>query len=148
LPEQARRLAASELCRSWLPSLEEITPWVEKLQKVQDSPLVLSEQQQQLRQEGVLDEATAALFPEDTRARWGRRLLEMAYFFDLSGRGVEARAAQAAGEELLSGERSALAGENPFLQELVRYALMLALEFRKQREPEPASPLVVPPWNP
>jgi hypothetical protein len=148
LPEQARRLAAGELCRSWLPSFEEITPWVEKLQEVKDSPLVLTEQQQQIRQEGVLDEATAALFPADTRARWGRRLLEMAYFLDLTGREVEARTAQAAGEELLSGERSALAGENPFLQELVRYALRLALEFRKQKEPEPSSPLLVPPWNP
>ena len=148
LPEQARRLAAGELCRSWLPSLEEITPWVEKLQEVKDSPLVLSEQQQQLRQEGVLDEATAELFPEDTRPRWGRRLLETAYFLDLSGRGVEARAAQAVGEELLGGERSSLSGENPFLQELVRYAMRLALEFRKQQEPESASPLVVPPMEP
>ena len=144
--EQARQLATEELCRSWLPSFEEITPWVKKLQEVQDSPLVLTEQQQQLRQAGVLDEATAALFPEATRARWGKRLLEMAYFLDLSGRREEGRAAQAAGEDLLSGERSPLAGENPFLQELVRYALMLAWEFHKQREPksEPSS-LVVPP---
>ena len=121
---------------------------MEKLQEVKDSPLVLSEQQQQLRQEGVLDEATAELFPEDTRPRWGRRLLETAYFLDLSGRGVEARAAQAVGEELLGGERSSLSGENPFLQELVRYAMRLALEFRKQQEPESASPLVVPPMEP
>lgn len=147
--EQSRRLATGELCRSWLPRPEEIAPWIEKLKEAQDSPLVLSEQQQRLRQEGVLDDATAALFPQESRTRWGRRLLETAYFLDLSGRGEEARAAQAAGEDLLSREPSTLAGENPFLQELVRHALRLAWEFLQQQEPEPEpSPLVVPPWSP
>jgi hypothetical protein len=147
--EQSRKLATSELCRSWLPSPEEIVPWIDKLKEAQDSPLVLSEAQQRLRQEGVLDDATAALFPQDTRVRWARRLLETAYFLDLSGRGEEARAAQAAGEDLLSGERSQLTGENPFLQELVRYALMLAWEFSKQQEPQTqTSPLLSPPTEP
>ena len=147
--EQSRVLATSELCRSWLPSPEEIVPWIDKLKEAQDSPLVLSEAQQRLRQEGVLDDATAALFPQEGRKRWGRRLLEIAYFLDLSGRVEEARAAQAAGEDLLSGERSAISGENPFLQELVRYALMLAWEFLKQQEPQPqASPLLSPPMEP
>jgi hypothetical protein len=147
--EQSRKLATSEMCRSWLPSPEEIVPWIEKLKAAQDSPLVLSEQQQRLRQEGVLDDATSALFPQENRPRWGRRLLNMAYFLDLSGHAEEARAAQAAGEDLLSGERSALSGENPFLQELVRYALMLAWEFLKQQEPQAqASPLLAPPTEP
>jgi hypothetical protein len=148
-PEQSRSLATSELCRTWLPSFAEVTPWVEKLKETQDSPLVLTEQQQRMRQEGVLDEATAALFPPETRARWGRRLLEMAYFLDLSNRSEQARAAQATGEELLSGEKSSLAGENPFLQELVRYALMLAWEFLKQQESQSQpSPLLAPPTEP
>jgi len=146
--EQSRRLAVSELCRSWLPSPEDIVPWIDKLRQAQDSPIVLSEQQQRLRQEGVLDDATAALFPQETRPLWGRRLLSLAYFLDLAGRGDEARAAQAAGEDLLSRERGALSGENPFLQELVRYALMLAWEFFKQQEQKPqASPLVTAPTD-
>ena len=104
----------------------------------------MSEQQLRVRQEGVLDDATGALFPQEGRDRWGRRLLEMAYFLDLSGKGGEA-----AGEDLLSGERSAISGENPFLQELVRYALMLAWEFLKQQQPQPeASPLLAPPTEP
>ena len=114
-----------------------------------DSVLVLTEAQQRLRQEGVLDDATAALFPRENRKLWSRRLLSMSYFLDLAGRREEARAAQAAGEDLLSGDRSAIAGENPFLQELVRYALMLAWEFLKQRQPQPeASPLLAPPTEP
>jgi hypothetical protein len=102
--EQSRKLATSELCRSWLPSPEEIVPWIDKLKQAQASPLVLSEAQQRVRQEGVLDDATAALFSQENRNVWGRRLLETAYFLDLAGRREEARAAQAAGEDLLSGE--------------------------------------------
>lgn len=147
--EETRGLAGSELFRAWLPSFEEVAPWVEKLKEARDSPLVLTEQQQRLREAGVLDDATAALFPQETRARWGRRLLEMAYFFDLTGRRAEARAAQAAGQDLLSGERSPLAGENPFLLELVRYALSLAWELHRPREPSsPPSHLVAPPTTP
>jgi len=147
--EEARSLAESELFRSWLPSFEEITPWQEKLKEVRDSPLILSEQQQRLREAGVLDDAAAALFPPETRARWGRRLLEMAYLLDLKGRGEEARAVQAAGEDLRSGERSPLAGENPFLLELVRFALRLAWKLSEQDKLVPqASPLLAPPATP
>ncbi len=147
--EKSRALATSELCRSWLPSPEDILPWIERLRAAQDSPLVLSEQQQRLRQEGVLDDATAALYPTETRPLWGRRLLAQACFLDLADRADEARAAQAAGEDLISGDRGQLSGENPFLQELVRYALMLAWEFFKSQEPQSqASPLLAPPTEP
>jgi len=151
LLEQSRELAASEAFYSWLPTLEEITPWADQIQEIENSPLVLTEEQKNRRIQGVADEAAAALFPEETRPRWGRRLLEMAYFLDLSGRASEARAIQAAGEDLLSGERSALTGENPFLQELVRVALVLAWGVRhpeEEPEPEPEeSRLIIPPWS-
>ncbi len=147
--EDSRKLARHTLFRTWLPSLEEIKPWLERLQEAQDSPLVLTEHQQQARQEMVVDEAAAALFPPAERDRWGRRLLRMAYFFHLKGQTEEAQSARAAGEDVLAGERGALAGETPLLQELVRYALMLAQEFIKQQEPQsPPSGLVVPPWTP
>jgi hypothetical protein len=147
--EDSRKLARHTLFGSWLPGLDEIKPWLGRLQEAQDSPLVLTEPQQQVRQEMVLDEATAALFPPAERDRWGRRLLRMAYFFHLKGHTEESQAARAAGEDVLAGERGALAGENPLLQELVRYALMLAQEFVKQQEPQSQpSGLVVPPWTP
>jgi len=147
--EEARSLAESELFRSWLPSFEEITPWLERLREVQESPLILTEQQQRLREAGVLDAAAAALFPPETRVRWGRRLLEMAYFLHLKERNEEARAVQAAGQDLQSGERSPLAGENPLLLELVSFALRLAWELQKSREPGGRpSPLLAPPTTP
>ena len=64
-----------------------LPPGSTKLQEVQDSPLVLSDQQKQVRTDGVLDEATRALYPLETRADWGRRLLTTAYYLHLAGTG-------------------------------------------------------------
>ena len=70
--------------QTWMPSLEELTPWVEKLQEIKESPLVLSEQQKQARGDALVDEATRALYPPETRPLWRRRLLAMAYYLALS----------------------------------------------------------------
>jgi hypothetical protein len=147
--EDSRTLARDELLLSWLPDLEEIKPWLEKLEALKDSPLVLTESQQAMRQDSGIDEATAALFPSADRPRWGRRLLKMAYFFHLKEQTEKVRAAQAAAAVLMSADPSPLAGENPFLRELVIYALLMAEEYLKQEKPqaEPSS-LIIPPWNP
>lgn len=146
LLEQARDLALDPLFHAWLPGVEEITPWMQRLKEVENSPLVLSPQQQQMRADAVIDEATQALYPPETRPRWRRRLLTTAYYLELQGRGEAARAAQAAAEDL-AGERGPLSGENPFLQALVHYALQLAREMQKPREAPAASGLVVPPTD-
>jgi hypothetical protein len=147
--DKAPELAADPLFQSWLPGMEELTPWLEKLKELESSPLVLSEIQQRARLDAVVDEATTALYPKDTRAAWGRRLLAMAYFLDLEGRLPEARAAQSAGEDLVSGERSPLLGEDPFFRALVWRALSLAREFIRQgKAPQEArGPLAKPPGS-
>lgn len=147
--EDARTLARDNLFLSWVPGFEEIKPWLEKLNALEDSPLVLTETQQAMRQDSVIDEATAVFFPPEDRPRWGRRLLKMAYFFHQKGRTADGRAAQAAAASLLSEESSPLAGENPFLRELVIYALLMAEEVLEQEKPQPEpSSLIVPPWTP
>jgi hypothetical protein len=143
--EQSRRLMLDPLFQSWLPEMQELTIWLNKLQEVQDSPLVLTEPQRQLRVEGVVDEAVAALYPPETRQYWSKRLLAMAYYLDLKGRGDEARAAQAAGEDLTAAERGPLSGENPFLHSLVWHALKLAWELGKKGQDAAASPGLVTP---
>jgi hypothetical protein len=148
--EQSRGLAQEEVFQAWLPALEEVTPWLKKIQEAQESPLLLTEQQQRDRLEGVVAEATAALYPPESRELWSRRLLAMAYYLDLKGHGAEARAAQAAAEDLRAGTRSPLVGENPFLKGLVWRALQLALEVIKTSQPpeevslvaRPAAPLI------
>ena len=100
LLEHCRELALDPLLISFLPGPEEITPWLAKFKEVEDSPLVLSEQQKKVRIDGVLDEATRALYPLETRAGWGRRLLTTAYYLHLSGREEDSRAVRAAAADL------------------------------------------------
>ena len=145
LLEHCRELALDPLFISFLPGPEEIAPWLAKLKEVEDSPLVLSDQQKQVRIDGVLDEATRALYPLETRADWGRRLLTTAYYLHLSGREEDSRAARAAAADLADPERSALAGENAFLKSLVQYAVRLAYEMQPPREPATPSGLIASP---
>ena len=55
------------LFHTWMPGLDELTPWVEKFQEIEESPLVLSDQQKQARGDALVDEATRALYPPETR---------------------------------------------------------------------------------
>jgi hypothetical protein len=143
LLEDARHLALDPLFHAWLPGPEEVTPWLAKLQEVENSPLVLSDQQKQIRIDAVLEEATRALYPSEDLGAWGRRLLAMAYYLQLTGRVEEARAAQVAAIDLAKPERGPLSGENPFLKGLAQYALRLAWEVQQPRETTPG--LVTPP---
>jgi hypothetical protein len=145
LLELSRQLALDPLFHSWLPGPEEIKPWLDKLQEVQDSPLVLSDQQKQVRSDAVLDEATRALYPLESRGDWRRRLLAIAYFLELKGRQEDSRAARAAAADLEAPDRSGLTGENPFLKGLVHYALRLSWEIQQPQESPASSGLVVPP---
>ena len=135
LLDHCRKLALDRLFTSFLPGPEEIDPWLAKLKEVEDSPLVLSDQQKQVRIDGVLDEATRALYPIESRADWRRRLLTTAYYLHLEGREEDSRAARAAAADLADPDRSALSGENPFLKALVQYALHLKWKFQQPEEP-------------
>jgi len=145
LLEHCRQLALDPLFLSFLPGPDEIGPWLDKLQEVQDSPLVLSDQQKQVRTDGVLDEATRALYPLERRPDWGRRLLTTAYYLHLAGREGDSRAARAAAADLAASEPSALTGENALLKGLVQYAVGLAWEMQQPRQPESESGLVATP---
>jgi hypothetical protein len=144
LLDEARKLALDPLFHSWLPGPEEITPWLTKFQEVEASPLVLSDQQKQVRLDAVMDEATQALYPSESRADWGRRLKTMAYYLQLNGRDDDSRAARAAAADLFDPDRSSLTGENPFLKGLVQFALRLAWE-AQQPQTATSSGLVSPP---
>ena len=45
LLEQSRQLATHPLFQTWMPVLEELNPWLDKVKEVEESPLVLSEPQ-------------------------------------------------------------------------------------------------------
>jgi len=138
--DQSRDLVLNPLFHSWLPGPEEIEPWLQKLKELQESPLVLSDQQRQARVGDLVDEATRALYPPEARDLWRRRLLTMAYFLDLRGQGLEARLAESAAQDLAADSKGPLAGENHFLKALVWESLKMALEFEKHSRKEAASP--------
>jgi hypothetical protein len=148
LLEQSRQLAAQPLFHSWLPGQEELAPWLEKLKEAQRSPLVLSDQQKQVRTDALFEEASRALYPPESRPRWGRRLLAMAYYLDLDQHPAEARSAQAAAADLAEAERNPLAGESPFLKSLVQIGLRLAWEqFQPPQEAQSGSGLLTLPGD-
>ena len=76
---------------------------------------------------------TRELFPPEQRRILSRRLLEMAYYLDRTGRPHLARQAQAAGEDL-ERERSLLERENPFLFGLLMFPLREMYEMEKEHE--------------
>jgi hypothetical protein len=133
--EQASNLAMEEDFLSWHFNPEELAPWLEKIHQIENSPLVLSSDQKVARIERTVAEAVKELFPPERRRLLSRRLLEMAYYLDRTGRPHLARQAQAAGEDL-ERERSLLERENPFLLGL----LMFPLRGMYDQEKEPKTP--------
>lgn len=131
--EESYDLCLEENFHPWLPTAEDLAPWLKKIRDIYESPLVLSDEQRNERIDLVMAQATGALFPPEERPLWSRRLLEMAYYLDRRGKPEKARLAQAAGEDL-KRPRGILQGENPFLLGLVHYSVMAVAEFLKDVE--------------
>ena len=137
--EQARNLALEEDFLNWHVNPEELAPWFEKIQEIEKSPLVLTPEQKVARIERTIDEATRELFPPEQRRLLSRRLLEMAYYLEHTGRPHLARQAQAAGEDL-ERERSLLERENPFLFGLLMFPLREMYDLKKEPGAPPPHP--------
>ncbi len=137
--EQSRNLSLEEDFLNWHFSPEELAPWFEKIQDIEKSPLVLTSEQKVARVERTVDEATRELFPPEQRRLLSRRLLEMAYYLESTGRPHLARQAQAAGEDL-ERERSLLERENPFLFGLLMFPLREMYDLKKEPGAPPPHP--------
>lgn len=133
--EQAKNLSVEEDFLSWLLDPEVLTPWLEKIREIENSPLVLTSEQKVARVERAVDEALQELYPPAQRRLLSRRLLEMAYYLERTGRPHLARQAQAAGQDL-ERQRSPLERENPFLLGL----FMFPLRGMYDQEKEPQTP--------
>jgi hypothetical protein len=149
LLEESRKLAQDRLFYFWIPAAEEIAPWYDKLKAILESRLVITDQQKQGRIDDLVNEATRALYPQETRPQWRRRLRDMAYYLALQGRKEEARAAAAAADDLIV-ERSHLLGDAAFLKTLTTLALRLTWEMEEGAEKGQKSPLslLAPPSEP
>jgi hypothetical protein len=143
LANSADLLAEKEL-RTWFFAPEPLRPYLDELQSIRESPLVLDPVQERERIEAVLERAVEELFGGELRDSWARRLYEMAYFFWASGRAEQARRAVAAAAALA---RSGRGGRDiPFFEELARTSLAVYFEAAVEAESErTASSLVLTP---
>lgn len=77
-----------------------------ELLAARESRLVLSEPQKAERQAAILDRVLDRVFTSEARALWARRLREMAWIFDATGRARQGQLARAAASALDAPERS------------------------------------------
>ena len=143
LQEAAEMLAEPDL-RTWTFHRETLQPYLEAVQRIKDSPLVLNEMQQKERVLEVSARAVEALFGGDRQASWVRRFTEMAYYFHATDRPLQARRACATA---LALEASHHGGRGiPVCEALTGASLGAYLEAEETREAEEArTSLVVTP---
>ena len=131
--KQSRELSLQEDFLNWHLSPEDLNPWLRKIQEIEKSPLVLTSDQKMARIEDTVAEAIKELISSPKRRLLSRRLLEMAYYLNHTGKPHLARQAQAAGEDL-ERERSPLERENPFLLGLLMFPLWEMYDQEKKPE--------------
>ncbi len=123
----------------WTLSPEEISPWLEKIQAVNNSPLHLSDEQIKARYEDIMRQALQELFPPSRRQLLAQRLLHMAYYLECSDRPYHARLAQAAALDV-ARERSLLEEESFFLTALFMLPLEISLKMDSKEQEAAAEP--------
>jgi len=148
LADSAAVLEEPEL-RTWLFDQAVLQPYLDEIQQVKESPLLLSEVQQQERIRGVVERAVEELFGAEApghipQGSWVRRLEEMAYHFHATGRVESAKRALAAA---LALETSTRGGRDiPLCETLARASLLSYLRAEEQQaEEESRGQLVVTP---
>jgi hypothetical protein len=115
--EVAALLEQPELA-TWRLERPILAPYLAELAQARDSPLVLSQGQQDERMRSVIERALHEVFAGDAGAAYRRRLEETAYYLHATGRVDLARAAATSAAALGASQRG---GEGVlFLEELTR----------------------------
>jgi hypothetical protein len=119
LEDSAEVLGEPEL-RTWFPDPALLAPFLEELDNIRNSPLVLNRAQQEERFEAVVADAIDRIYAAAGRESWQRRLEQMAYFFAVTKRPERARQSAAAAAAL---GRDVPFAAIPLLAALLRTAL-------------------------
>lgn len=110
----------------WFPDPEAVQAEALELLQGRESRLVVSEQIKAEREEAVVRRVVERELGPAARARWARRLLEMALLFDALDRAGHAAQARAAAAALADEGRDV--GRHPLARALARRALDVAAE--------------------
>jgi len=110
----------------WFLDPETVQSDALEVQEARESRLVVSDQIKAERQEAILARVIEREFTPDARRRWARRLAEMAWIFDATGRPDPAALAAAAAAALGEGEADPL--RHPLARALALRGLEVAGE--------------------
>ena len=149
VPDSASAQASAELftekeMEHWFLPESTLAPYLQRVQEMRDSPIVLDRFQQMSRVNEIVNGALEETFSADGARSWQRRLDEIAYFFWKTGRPEAARRARAAARALsesTSGGRGIA-----FFEELARrsFGLFFERETEKEREQQASSLILTP----
>jgi len=124
-------LFAEPLFSTWIPEEDALRSFALKVDEIAVSRLYLDDGQRKAAFDRAAEDAAEAYFTPQRRARYARRLLEMAHVLASENRLDAARTATAVARDL----ESAGGARNPFCRALFTHAL----EGRWQKQPEPAA---------
>jgi hypothetical protein len=110
----------------WFLDPETVQSDALEIQETRQSRLVVSDQIKAERQEAILTRVIEREFAPESRRRWARRLAEMAWIFDTTGRPEQAAIASAAAAAFAESDAAPL--RHPLARVLAQRALELAGE--------------------
>ena len=135
---QLDRLFKHGLMESWVIELARLKPFLEELIKMDDSSIILSEQQKSDQARRIRENCIENLFPETERALLKCRLEEMAYFYFKQGEEDFCRLCLDAGFSLAQEDRHGI--KNPVLSYIVSRSIALYMDLAKGDKPGYSAP--------
>ena len=129
-------LLKTDVISSWRMDEDEIRPYAEEVWEAEESKIVLTQPQKEVRFQGIYQKALSELFTSERRILYQRRLEEMAYIFFKLGREEEAKISLAVAIDLK--KPASPLQPNPFLFQLVIksiFALLKEAYEKKAKEP-------------
>jgi hypothetical protein len=136
LRQAGAALFADPLFSTWIPEEDALRSFALKIDEIAVSRLYLDDAQRKSAFDRAADDAAQAYFTPQRRARYARRLLEMAYVLASEDRREVAKTAIAVARDL-EGDNGAA---NPFCRALFTHGL----EGRWQKQANPAAPPTTP----
>jgi hypothetical protein len=129
---------------AWFLKDQEVQGYVSDIKDAQESRLVLTSDQKDARLNSIFRKALEELFPEDKRLLWKRRLEEMAYILQKTGKEKEAKITMSAAIDLKNPFSPI--DPNPFIWSLLLKSIYILIEgdYEEKEKEEKASLIVTP----
>ena len=129
---------------AWFIEPEELEQYIASIEQVHESKIVLTPTQKDARLNSIYNSALEALFPDEKRFIWKRRLEETAYILFKTGKDKEARLALSAAMDLKNPFSSI--EPNPFIWNLLLKSIYSELkeDSDKKKEDEKSSLIIAP----